>query len=141
MRQSTITRNTNETQITLSLTLDGTGKSAISTGVGFLDHMLNLWTVHGLFDLSVTATGDHHIDFHHTVEDIGICLGLAFREALGTAKGIRRYSSLVLPMDEALAQVAIDVSTGSILPFPPQCLRQKLANLTPSWSKNFGMPL
>ncbi len=126
MRQSTITRNTNETQITLSLTLDGTGKSELSTGIGFLDHMLNLWAVHGLFDLSVNATGDQYIDFHHTVEDVGICLGMAFREALGSGKGIRRYSSLVLPMDEALAQVAIDVSNRIYFAFSPPMPKAKI---------------
>lgn len=126
MRQSNITRNTNETQITLSLNIDGTGQASISTGVGFLDHMLHLWTVHGLFDLTVSATGDHHIDFHHTVEDVGICLGLAFREAIGSAKGIRRYSSRILPMDEALAQVAIDISNRIYFAFSPAMPKAKI---------------
>ena len=126
MRQSTIKRSTNETQIQLTLAIDGTGNAKIETGVGFLDHMLHLWTVHGLFDLSIKASGDHHIDFHHTVEDIGICLGLAFREAIGDARGIRRYSSKLIPMDETLAQVAVDLSNRIYFSFSPALPKAKI---------------
>lgn len=108
-RTSTQTRKTRETQITLSLTLDGSGIAKISTGVGFLDHMLELLTKHALLDLKVEAKGDLHVDDHHTVEDVGIVLGEALNEALGDRKGIRRYGWALLPMDEALARVALDL--------------------------------
>lgn len=110
IRQADIARKTNETNIQLSFSIDGTGKSELDTGVPFLTHMLDLFTKHGHFDLKVDATGDIDIDDHHTVEDIGICLGLALREALGDKAGIKRYASVFIPMDEALAQVVIDVS-------------------------------
>lgn len=108
MRQSTITRNTKETQITLSLNLDGDGKSEISTGLGFLDHMLTLFAAHSLIDLSVNAAGDLHVDGHHTVEDLGIVLGQAIASALGEKQGIRRYGHFTLPMDETLTTTAVD---------------------------------
>lgn len=110
IRQADIARKTNETNIELSFSINGTGKSELDTGVPFLTHMLDLFTKHGHFDLKVDATGDIDIDDHHTVEDIGICLGLALREALGDKAGIKRYASVFVPMDEALAQVVIDVS-------------------------------
>lgn len=110
MRNATVTRNTRETQIKLSLTLEGTGKHEINTGVGFLDHMLTLFAAHGHFDLMVSCTGDLHVDAHHTVEDIGITLGQAFDEALGERRGIARYGSVILPMDEALVLTAVDIS-------------------------------
>ncbi len=110
MRQSTITRKTAETDITLTLSLDGTGASAIQTGCGFLDHMLTLFARHGSFDLAVTCVGDTCVDDHHTVEDIGIALGQAFSEALGDKRGIRRYGDRTLPMDEALILSAVDIS-------------------------------
>ena len=103
-------RKTAETDIRLSLNVDGTGTSDIKTGIGFFDHMLTLFAKHGLFDLTVAAKGDIEVDFHHTVEDTGIVLGNAFREALGTKAGITRYGSALLPMDETLAQVAVDLS-------------------------------
>lgn len=109
-RQAQIERKTNETEIDLSLNLDGTGQSQIASGVGFLDHMLELFSRHSLIDLHVQARGDLHVDQHHTVEDIGICLGMGFQQALGNKAGIRRYGSLVLPMEEALAIVAVDLS-------------------------------
>lgn len=115
MRTSEIARKTAETDITLSLLLDGTGKSEISTGVGFLDHMLTLFASHGRFDLKVTCKGDTYVDDHHSVEDIGIALGKAFKEALGDKKGIRRYGDTVLPMDEALILTAVDFSGRSYL--------------------------
>jgi imidazoleglycerol-phosphate dehydratase len=110
MRTSTISRQTAETSITLSLSLDGRGKAVSATGVGFLDHMLRHIAVHGLFDLEVKATGDLEIDPHHTVEDVGIVLGQAFDQALGDRKGIVRLGSACVPMDEALAFVAVDLS-------------------------------
>jgi imidazoleglycerol-phosphate dehydratase len=114
-RVAEISRKTNETQISLRLDLDGKGESKISTGVGFLDHMLELFARHGGFDLEVKATGDTHIDNHHTVEDIGICLGDAFKKALGDKKGIRRYGFFLLPMDETLIECAIDFSGRTCL--------------------------
>lgn len=110
MRSAQITRNTTETQIQLSLNLDGTGVSEISTGCGFLNHMLTLFARHGSFDLRVSATGDTDVDDHHTVEDIGIALGLALNQALGDKRGITRYGSFLLPMDEALILTAVDIS-------------------------------
>ena len=115
MRTGEVTRNTAETDIKLSLNLDGTGNSNISTGVGFLDHMLELFARHGKIDLDVTCKGDTHVDSHHSVEDIGICLGTAFSQALGEARGICRYSDVTLPMDEALVLCAIDISGRSYL--------------------------
>ena len=115
MRKSEIIRKTAETDITLSLDLDGTGKCAIDTGVGFLDHMLELFARHSKFDLDVQCIGDTHVDSHHSVEDIGICLGTVFAQSLGDARGICRYSDVTLPMDEALVQCAVDVSGRSHL--------------------------
>jgi len=109
-RVAQIERNTNETQIALSFGIDGAGHSKQDSGVPFLDHMLDLFTRHGHFDLTVKAKGDIEIDYHHTVEDIGICLGHALREALGDKKGIKRYGNAFVPMDDALAQVVIDIS-------------------------------
>ena len=110
MRTSTITRRTAETDIRLVLNLDGTGKSDIDTGCGFLNHMLTLFAKHGRFDLTVKCVGDTDVDDHHTVEDIGICLGLAFAEALSDMGGIVRYGNTLLPMDEALILTAVDIS-------------------------------
>ena len=110
MRKSGITRKTAETDITLSLDIDGAGKSAIDTGVGFLDHMLELFARHGRFDLEIKCVGDTHVDGHHSVEDIGICLGTAFSQSLGEARGICRYGDATLPMDEALVLCAVDIS-------------------------------
>ena len=110
MRTATITRRTNETDIALKLELDGGGESQISTGVGFLDHMLTLLARHGRFDLELTCKGDTWVDDHHSVEDIGIALGQAFAQALGDKRGVRRYASLCLPMDEALILCAVDLS-------------------------------
>lgn len=110
MRTATINRKTGETDISLTLTLDGVGTCEIATGCGFLDHMLTLFARHGRFDLCVTCKGDTEVDDHHSVEDIGICLGQAFRRALGDCKGIVRYGSTILPMDEALILTAVDIS-------------------------------
>ncbi|GIX04351.1 MAG: imidazoleglycerol-phosphate dehydratase [Planctomycetaceae bacterium] len=112
-RQATIRRETSETRIELFLDLDGQGQSQIDTGIGFFDHMLTLWSRHGLFDLQVEASGDLHVDQHHTVEDVGICLGLALTQAVGDKRGIVRYGSITLPMDETLVTVAVDLSGRS----------------------------
>jgi imidazoleglycerol-phosphate dehydratase len=110
MRTATINRQTAETEITLTLNLDGSGACQIETGIGFFDHMLTLLAKHSLFDLTVAARGDLHVDYHHTVEDVGICLGKALAEALGTKQGIVRYGSKTLPMEETLATAALDLS-------------------------------
>ena len=110
MRNAQISRTTAETDIALTLCLDGTGASRIATGCGFLDHMLTLFAKHGRFDMTVTCKGDTYVDYHHTVEDIGICLGKAFAEALGDKRGITRYGDITLPMDEALILAAADIS-------------------------------
>ncbi len=115
MRKADIKRKTGETDVTLKLKLDGKGTNKIDTGCGFLDHMLNLFSKHGRFDLNVKCTGDTQVDYHHTVEDVGICLGQAFNEALGDKKGINRYGSTILPMDEALILTAVDISGRSFL--------------------------
>lgn len=115
MRTSEVKRNTAETKISLRLNLDGMGKSEIDTGVGFLNHMLTLFAAHGKFDLIVTCNGDTQVDDHHSVEDIGICLGQAFQAALGDKRGITRYGSFLLPMDEALILSAVDISGRSCL--------------------------
>ncbi|MBQ1262076.1 MAG: imidazoleglycerol-phosphate dehydratase HisB [Clostridia bacterium] len=115
MREASILRETAETKIDLTLKLDGTGKSEIASGCGFLDHMLTLFASHGRFDLTLTCKGDTQVDDHHTVEDIGIALGQAFSKALGDKKGICRYGSMILPMDEALILSAVDLSGRGIL--------------------------
>ena len=106
---ATIERKTKETDIQLTFSVDGTGSSKIDTGIGFFDHMLDLFTVHGLFDLTVSVKGDLHVDGHHTVEDVGICLGQAIKSALGDLKGITRYSSGSFPMDDSLCNIALDI--------------------------------
>ena len=117
MRKGEIKRKTAETDIVLSLELDGNGISNIDTGCGFLDHMLTLFASHGSFDLSVTCKGDVNVDYHHSAEDIGICLGDAFAEAIGNCKGIKRYGNMILPMDEALVLCALDVSGRDCLEY------------------------
>jgi imidazoleglycerol-phosphate dehydratase len=114
-RTATIRRSTAETTIELTLDLDGAGRATVATGVGFFDHMLTHVARHGLFDLSVKADGDLHVDAHHTVEDVGICLGQALREAVGAKAGIRRYGDCTLPMDEALVTAAVDLSGRAYL--------------------------
>ncbi|MCB5174758.1 imidazoleglycerol-phosphate dehydratase HisB [Microvirga lenta] len=117
MRSASVSRRTAETDIVLSIALDGTGKAEISTGVGFLDHMLELFARHGLFDLTVTVKGDLHVDQHHTTEDTGIALGQALLQALGDKKGITRYADIHLPMDETLTRIAVDISGRPFLVF------------------------
>lgn len=128
MRSYEITRKTAETEISLSLNLDGTGKSDIKTGVGFLDHMLTLFAHHGKFDLKVQCSGDTYVDDHHSVEDIGICLGTAFWAALGDKRGITRYGSFLLPMDEALILTAVDISGRNCLCYGLEIPTQKIGS-------------
>ena len=116
-RTSNIDRKTSETRISLSLNLDGEGKRSVSTGIGFLDHMLDLFAKHALFDLEIKAEGDTNVDFHHTVEDVGICLGQAVKEALSDKAGITRFANVSVPMQESLANIAIDISGRSSLVF------------------------
>lgn len=117
MRSATIERKTRETDISLTLELDGSGRAEIDTGVGFLDHMLELLAVHAGFDLSVSCKGDTQVDFHHSVEDVGICLGQAFFRALGDKRGIARFADRLVPMDDAAAQIAVDISGRPFLNF------------------------
>ena len=126
MRTYETRRKTAETDITLSLNLDGTGKSSIDTGCGFLNHMLTLFASHGRFDLTVKCAGDVDVDDHHSVEDIGIVLGQAFQAALGDKRGITRYGSFLLPMDEALIQTAVDISGRSCLCYGLEIPTQKI---------------
>jgi imidazoleglycerol-phosphate dehydratase len=129
-RTADITRNTNETQINLNLNIDGIGKREIDTPVGFLNHMLDLFAKHGLFDFTVKAQGDTSIDEHHTVEDIGIVLGQVFAQSLSDKKGINRYGFFVLPMDETLATVAIDFAGRYAFTFDCQFNREKVGDLS-----------
>ena len=128
MRSYQITRETAETHIFLSLNLDGTGKNSIDTGCGFLNHMLTLFAAHGKFDLNVKCVGDVEVDDHQSVEDIGICLGQAFQNALGDKRGITRYGSFLLPMDEALILSAVDISGRSCLCFGLEIPTQKIGS-------------
>lgn len=126
MRIAKIDRKTAETDISLSINLDGKGVSNVTTGVGYLDHMLTLFAKHGRFDLDVTCNGDTNVDDHHSVEDIGICLGMAFEKALGDKKGIVRYGSMILPMDEALIMSAVDISGRSCLNYNLEIPTEKI---------------
>ncbi len=117
MRTASVSRQTAETSIVLELNIDGKGQTNISTGVGFFDHMLTLFARHALFDLTVKATGDTDVDAHHTVEDIGICLGKCLQEAIGDKKGIKRYGSMLLPMEEALCRIVLDISGRPLLEY------------------------
>lgn len=139
MRISEISRNTAETQITLKLNLDGNGKSNISTGCGFLDHMLVLFAKHGRFDLDLSCSGDTWVDDHHTVEDVGIALGEAFRMALGDKRGITRYGSQILPMDEALILTALDLSGRSFLGYDLQIPAQKVGTFDTELVEEFWL--
>lgn len=136
-RQSAITRKTNETDIALSLTLDGSGKALLKTGVPFLDHMLTLFTVHGFFDLTVTAHGDTEIDDHHSVEDIGICLGQALKACLQDFSAINRYGHCTLPMDEALARVTLDLSNRPHLHYDVVPCDQKVGSFDSALVQEF----
>ena len=137
MRTSEIKRKTNETDIHLSLNLDGSGKGEIDTGCGFLDHMLNLFARHGRFDLTVSCKGDTNVDYHHTVEDIGIALGDAFKSALGDMRGIVRYGSFILPMDEALVMTAVDISGRSHLSYGLEIPAPKVGDFDTELTEEF----
>ena len=137
MRNAEIRRDTKETKVSISLTLEGTGKSKIDTGVGFLDHMLTLFAKHGRFDLCVQCAGDTEVDDHHTVEDVGIALGEAFKEALGEKKGIKRYADTTLPMDEALILTAVDISGRDLLAFDLDIPTQKVGTFDTELVKEF----
>ena len=137
MREVQILRKTNETNIRLSLNLDGTGESNINSGVGFLDHMLTLFARHGRFDLHLSCDGDTYVDDHHTVEDIGIALGQAFTQALGDKRGIIRYGSCILPMDETLILCAVDISGRSYLNFDLHIPTQKVGTFDTELAEEF----
>ena len=124
-----LTRTTSETDISLTLDLDGTGKADIATGIGFLDHMLTALSRHGLFDLTVKAQGDLHIDYHHTTEDVGIVLGQAFKQAIGDKRGIRRFGQALIPMDETLAEAAVDISGRPFLAWSVDFSRDKIGEM------------
>jgi imidazoleglycerol-phosphate dehydratase len=136
-RRAKIERNTAETKIQLELDLDGSGKSTLSTGVGFFDHMLTHIAKHGLFDLNVKAKGDLHIDAHHTVEDVGICLGKAFLQALGEPVSIVRYGAALVPMDEALAEAVVDLSGRPYLSFRAEIPKVKLGDFDAELAEEF----
>jgi len=125
-RRAAVERKTRETAIRIELGLDGTGRSEVSTGIGFLDHMLELWARHGLFDLTCEASGDLHVDAHHTAEDVGIVLGQAFAEALGEKRGITRFADARVPMEESLAVVAVDISGRGLLSYDVTFPAQKI---------------
>lgn len=139
MRTAAIDRNTAETKISLILNLDGTGKSDIKTGVGFLDHMLTLFSKHGRFDLTVSCQGDTWVDGHHTTEDVGIALGQAFAEALGDKRGITRYGSMALPMDEALILTAVDISGRPYLGYALQIPTEKVGSFDTELVEEFWL--
>lgn len=136
-RSGKVSRKTKETEIDLELQLDGIGSAVIETGVGFIDHMLTLLTVHGFFDLTIKARGDIHVDDHHTVEDLGICLGMAFKEALGDMGGIKRYGNSFVPMDETLVRVCMDFSNRPYLHFDVNIPDQKVGTFDTSLTKEF----
>lgn len=137
MRNAEIIRKTAETDITLSLSLDGDGKGEIDTGCGFLDHMLTLFSRHGSFDLTVKCIGDTQVDYHHTAEDIAICLGDAFKNALGDMRGITRYGSFVLPMDESLILTAVDISGRSFLGYDLDIPTEKVGDFDTELTREF----
>ena len=141
MREGVINRKTNETDIRLKLELDGSGKSSIDTGCGFLDHMLTLFARHGRFDLTVSCKGDTEVDYHHTTEDIGIALGDAFAAALGDLRGVTRYGSFLLPMDEALIQTAVDLSGRAHLSYALLIPTQKVGDFDTELTKEFFLAL
>jgi imidazoleglycerol-phosphate dehydratase len=142
MRRADIKRETGETSIEVKVDLDGTGRAEITTGIGFLDHMLTLLARHSLIDIAVRASGDLHVDDHHTAEDVGIALGQAFRQALGDKRGIRRYADCHMPMDEALTRVALDISGRTFLVFRTAFPTQKVGTfdteLVREWFQAFA---
>lgn len=143
MRAASIRRKTSETEVEVSVSLDGTGKAEVATGIGFFDHMLDLLARHSRIDITVRANGDLHVDHHHTTEDVGIALGQALRQALGDMAGITRYASLHLPMDETLTRVALDISGRPVLVFRVAFPRDKIGafdtELVREWFQAFAM--
>lgn len=139
MRQAVINRKTGETDISLKLDLDGTGRHSISTGVGFFDHMLTAFARHGRFDLEVTCKGDTEVDDHHSVEDIGICLGDAFAQALGEMRGVRRFGNMIMPMDEALILSAVDLSGRGYLGWDVTLPTEKVGTFDTELAKEFWL--
>ena len=139
MREAKITRKTAETDILLTLKLDGSGNGKIDTGCGFLDHMLTLFAKHGRFDLDVTCKGDTQVDYHHTVEDIGIALGTAFADALAEKRGITRYGNMLLPMDEALILTAVDLSGRGLLEYSLDIPSQKVGSFDTELTEEFWL--
>src|SRR5579883_2476968 len=143
MRKAIVKRATKETEVEVSIDLDGAGVSAIATGIGFLDHMLDLLARHSRIDIAVKAKGDLHIDQHHTTEDVGIALGQAVKQALGDMKGITRYADVHMPMDEALTRVAVDISGRPLLVFKAEFVRDKVGTfdteLVQEWFQAFAM--
>ena len=137
MRKGIVIRNTLETKIKVEINLDGSGEAKIDTGVGFLDHMLTLMAFHGKFDLTILAKGDLCVDDHHTIEDIAICLGEAFKEAIGDRRGIRRYSTVYIPMDESLAYTSVDISNRPYLVFNVGFTSEKIGNMSTQMFKEF----
>ena len=137
MRQAQINRNTLETQINTKVNLDGTGKATLSTGVPFLDHMLDQVARHGMIDIEIAATGDLHIDAHHTIEDIGITLGQAFMQAIGDKKGLRRYGHAYVPLDEALSRVVVDLSGRPGMAFNVEFVRARIGEFDVDLIKEF----
>ena len=139
IRVANVSRKTAETDINLRIKIDGKGVSTIDTGCGFLDHMLTLFSKHGRFDLDINCKGDTHVDYHHTAEDIGICLGVAFAEALGDKKGINRYGDITLPMDEALILAAVDLSGRDYLGFDLDIPSQKVGDFDTELVEEFWL--
>jgi imidazoleglycerol-phosphate dehydratase len=143
MRKGTVTRKTKETDVEVAVDLDGSGRAQIATGIGFLDHMLDLLARHARIDITVKAKGDLHIDFHHTAEDVGIALGQAVKQALGDMKGITRYADVYVPMDEALTRVALDISGRPFLVFKVEFVRAKIGEfdtaLVQEWFQAFAV--
>lgn len=137
VRKSTVTRNTSETDISVSFTIDGDGKAEISTGIGFFDHMLNSFTRHGLFDMDLSVKGDLYVDTHHTIEDTGIVLGTAIKQAVGDKKAIKRYGSVILPMDEALVLCAVDLSGRPYLVFDGEFTTDRVGYFDTEMVKEF----
>ena len=137
MRSANVQRKTRETEISASVSIDGTGTSRISTGIGFFDHMLDQLARHSLIDIEIEAKGDLHIDFHHTVEDTGIALGQALRKALGDLKGISRYADVLLPMDETMTRAAIDISGRPFLVFRTEFTRDKIGDFDTQLVREF----
>ncbi len=143
MRKGSVKRTTKETDVEVAIDLDGEGRASIATGIGFLDHMLELLARHSRIDMTIKAKGDLHIDYHHTTEDVGIALGQAFRQALGDMKGITRYADVHLPMDEALTRIAIDISGRPFLVFKVEFGRAKIGEfdtaLVQEWFQAFAV--